>query len=144
MKIALAFTLAGTYVRCKDPSRVASMRVRVEASSGDVADLLRRDVAIAGSVDAEGLATSQRLEGKISIRPEERTTRYVFRFSTDEGRTLRFFGAQDFLWVDAWGSLFRVEGTAYDAADVEVLSAMLAFSPRRDLPRVLRSLSLRG
>lgn len=118
------------------------MHVRIEASTPRLSEILQRDVPIVGLVRAPGLASGQKLEGKISIRPEERTTRYQFRFATDEGRTLRFFGAQDFLWVDAWGSLFRVEGTAYDATDVEILRASLKFIPSRELPRVVRSLSL--
>ncbi len=131
MKLSVSFTLVGTYYVLADPSQVLPMQVRFEVSPPNLGDLWRGDVPAVGLVRADKLASGQKLDGKISVRPEERTTRYAFRFATDEGRTLRFWGAQDFLLADAWGSLVRLEGTAYDNADNEVLRATLRFKARK-------------
>jgi hypothetical protein len=142
IELTFSMTLRGTYHRVDDPFELRAFCVDLRAHAQPTSELLRRNLLVDGTVWAPGLADGKPLKGQVSVRPEERTTRYTFHFTSDRGNTLRFFGFQDFLVVDLVGSLLRVEGSLYDTSDAEVARASLAYSPRESPLEFLRSLRL--
>ena len=93
-----------------------------------------------GTVRIDGLAKDVPARGRLELSPlRHHSIRYVFDFTADDGKKYRFDGSKDTRarrHVVGWTTL---PGKVYDADGNVWGEAVLRFSLRRDLRKLLRS-----
>ena len=136
-------TMSGSYHLLDEPDVERPLSFTLRALSRALPRfLMRRDVAIEGSVDAEGLASGNRLTGTLGMDVLlTGKLPYAFTFLGNDGRRYRFSGEKTVTLLDLPEAMTVLPGSFFDAADREIARAIVRFD-LRDLPSFLRSFSL--
>ena len=136
-------TLRGTYHRLDAPGEEHPLAVTVRAQVHAVSQLVLHPKAdLSGEIDAEGLADHKPVRGSLEVRPLARLLVYELHFPDNNGRELRLHGrAEVELEIDPGRmieTMTTVPGSIYDGEE-EIGRALLRFSPRTELLKLLRS-----
>jgi hypothetical protein len=93
-----------------------------------------------GTVKIDGLARNVPAQGRIEISPWlKRSVRYVFDFTGDDGKRYRFDGAKSVTLRRHLVGWTTLPGHVYDGDGNVWGDAVLRFSLRRDLRKLVRS-----
>jgi hypothetical protein len=138
-------TLSGSYWLLDAPVDERALTLRYEARTGAFGAFLRsRTWLLAGTIDAERLASGSELEGTIAFgRIEERRFPYRFAFRGDDGRRYELSGHKEWSGLAPLESLTLLPATLSDEHGEEVARAMLRFDLRADWSHLLKSVRLR-
>src|SRR5450755_1025851 len=98
-------TMSGSYWRLETPTDERAIAFTIDARAGDLRRFARdKTWRITGTVDAEGLATRQALEGTLAFRLlDERRLPYRFQFVGDDGKDYELSGQKE------WSGLAPIE-----------------------------------
>ena len=137
--------MSGSYWLLESPAEERALALSFEAHATDVADFLRtRTWALAGTIDAEGLARRRELEGSIRYALiEERRVPYRFAFRGDDGRRYDLVGQKEWMGLAPVASMTVLPATLVDERGDEVARAMLRFDLLGDLTDWVKSFRLR-
>ncbi len=131
--------LAGTYHRLDAPRDEHPLVIELEARVPSVARfVVERELHIAGTIDAPGLASRRRFEGVVQTFLIERQIATDFRFETDDGDPARFHGKQDLEAFRLLGSATTLPGSFF-VADDEFARGVLRFDAQSELVKLLLS-----
>lgn len=132
MAVRWDMTLSGTYHRAGEPGLHRRLSVQLRASVPSLlAALWTRRIAIAGTVDADELATGAVAEGELAIALRPRPIADLdLVFADDGGRRCRLVGR----------GLNRWRARLCDEAGRVLGEADIGFDPRADAVDVLASL----
>ena len=137
-------TMSGTCRLASAPDPKRSIVFTVTARSKRLGEFLGdRTVAIEGTIDVDGLATSRPLVGTLGIDVLlTRRIPYDFTFTGDDGAAYRFTGEKKVRVTAILETMSRLPGVLLDATGATVAEAELWFDLRGDLVTFLRSFSL--
>src|SRR5271170_6798798 len=98
-------TMSGSYWRLETPTDERALSFTIDARARSIRRFARdKTWTITGTVDAEGLATRQPLEGTLAFRLlDERRLPYRFSFTGDDGKRYELSGQKE------WSGLAPVE-----------------------------------
>jgi Mg/Co/Ni transporter MgtE len=135
-----AETMRGSFHYLDTPGDEHPMTLDVRAEVADVRRFVLDPTAtIAGTVNAEGLATRRPLTGTLEINPVlKRKVIYDFRFEDDDDRTVRFFGEKDLEALRLVSTMTTLPGSI-TCDETEIARAVLRFQIREELARFLGS-----
>ena len=141
---AFAETMTGHCWLVSNPERARPMQFRLSARSAEMKRFLgRREVAIEGTIDVEGLATNQPLTGTLGMDVLlTRKLPYDFTFTGDDGGKYRFVGEKNVRALALLDTMSRLPGEIRDEAGEVVARATLFFDLKGDSVRFLRSFRL--
>lgn len=141
--LAFRETMRGDYWRLDAPTEVLSLAVTLEARA-DVTSLLRdRELSVAGTIDAERLATARSIEGTLAFRfARDGRFHYRLRFQGDDGAAYELGGQKEWSPLAPVTSLGVLSASLYDGASGELGRATLRFTEGGGLWTVLRSVRL--
>ncbi len=134
--------LSGNYWRLDAPVDERAIDLNLTGSVRDVGTFLRdRTLRIEGTIDAEQLASSQRLEGTVHFKLfDERRLPYRFAFRGDDGRRYELSGEKEWNSLSPLESFTLLAASLYDENDAEIARATLRFDARADWALWLKSL----
>jgi hypothetical protein len=137
--------MSGSYWLLDAPTEERALALSFEAHTNDVADFLRtRTWALAGTIEAEGLARRRELEGSIRYAlVTERRVPYRFSFLGDDGRRYGLVGQKEWTGLAPVASMTLLPATVVDDAGQEVARATLRFDLVADLGDWVKSFRLR-
>jgi hypothetical protein len=142
----LSFTeaLSGHYWRLDAPVDERAITLDLTGSIPDAGTFVRdKTLILSGTIDAEGLATAQRIEGTAHFKMwAERRLPYRCTFRGDDGRRYELFGDKEWNGLMPLESVTLLAASVYDDAGGEIARATLRFDLRADLGRWLSSLRL--
>jgi hypothetical protein len=138
-------TMSGSFWLLAAPTEERALSVSFEARPTDVRDVVSAGrFAIAGTIEAEGLAPGHAVEGSVAFHLlRERRVAYRFFFGASDGRRYELSGQKEWSGVAPVASLTLLPATIYDDRGQEVARATLRFDWRADLGRWLGSWKLR-
>jgi hypothetical protein len=138
-------TMSGSYWRLDAPIDERALTVRYEARAGALGNFLRSKTwTLAGTIDAERLASSRPVEGTLGFgRLEERRFPYRFVFRGDDGRRYELMGQKEWSRLAPLESLTLLPATLSDDRGEEIARAMLRFDLRSDWTQWLGSIRVR-
>jgi hypothetical protein len=141
--LAFREKMQGSYWRLDAPTEVLPLAVTLDARA-DVTSLLRdRELSVAGTIDAERLATGRSLEGTLAFRfARDGRFHYRLRFQGDDGAAYEIGGQKEWSPLAPVASLSMLAASLYDGAGAEIGQATLRFSEGGGLWTVLRSVRL--
>ena len=144
MAFGLSFRewLTGSYWRLDAPTDERAIDVTLEASVADVGGALRDPTfGLAGTVDAEGLASGQSLRGSVGLRLfDEQRIPYRIAFRGDDGRRYELSGQKEWAPLMPLDSVTLLAASLYDDTGEEIGRATLRFDLRADWLRWLKGL----
>jgi hypothetical protein len=137
--------MSGSYWLLDAPSEERALAMTFEAHASDVADFVRtRTWALAGTIDADGLARRRELEGSIRYALiEERRVPYRLAFRGDDGRRYELVGQKEWMGLAPVASMTVLPATLVDERGEEVARATLRFDLFADLADWVKSFRLR-
>ena len=137
--------MSGSYWRLDAPTDELAITLSFEAQATDVADFLRtRTWALAGTIDAEGLARQREIEGTLRFALiDERRVPYRFAFRGDDGCLYELSGQKEWTGFAPVTSMTLLPATLRDARGDELARATLRFDLRADLAGWVKSFRLR-
>ena len=146
MQLGMSFyeVLSGSYWWLDTPTEERAIAVNLEARAPDVREFLRqRTWRVAGTIDAERLASARAIEGTLGSRLiEERRLPYRFTFSGDDGRRYELSGQKEWTGIAPLDSLTLLPASLYDDRGDELARATLRLDLRADGWRCLKSFRL--
>jgi len=136
--------MSGSYWRLSAPTDERALSFTIEVRAGDVRRFVRdRTWRITGTVDAEGLATRQPLDGTLQFKLiDERRLPYRFTFVGDDGTGYELSGQKEWSVLSPVDSMTLLPATLYDAGGAELARARLRFDWRSDIGRFMKSFRL--
>lgn len=134
-------TMSGTYWRLDTPAVERALSFTITARAKDVRRFAKdRLWNISGTVEAEGLATRQELEGTLGFRLlDQRRLPYRFTFVGDDGKGYELSGQKEWSGLAPVESMTLLPASLYDADGEEIARATLRFDVRSDLGRWMKS-----
>jgi hypothetical protein len=134
-------TMSGSYWRLETPTDERAIAFTIDARAGDLRRFARdKTWRITGTVDAEGLATRQALEGTLAFRLlDERRLPYRFQFVGDDGKDYELSGQKEWSGLAPIESMTLLPASLYDADGAELARATLRFDLRSDLASWMKS-----
>jgi hypothetical protein len=142
----LSFTevLSGHYWRLDAPVDERAIQLTLTSSIPDAGTFVRdKTMILAGTIDAENLASAQKLEGSVHFKLwAERRLPYRCTFRGDDGRRYELFGDKEWNGLAPFESVTLLAASLYDEAGAEIARATLRFDLRADWSRFLSSLRL--
>ena len=137
-------TMSGSYWRLETPTDERAIAFTIDARAGDLRRFARdKTWRITGTVDAEGLATKQALEGTLAFRLlDERRLPYRFQFVGDDGKDYELSGQKEWSGLAPIESMTLLPASLYGADGGELARATLRFDLRSDLASWLKSFRL--
>jgi hypothetical protein len=134
-------TMSGSYWRLETPTDERAIAFTIDARAGDLRRFARdKTWRITGTVDAEGLATKQALEGTLAFRLlDERRLPYRFQFVGDDGKDYELSGQKEWSGLAPIESMTLLPASLYDADGAELARATLRFDLRSDLASWMKS-----
>lgn len=141
--LAFRENMHGSYWRLDAPTHVLSVAVTLDARA-DVTSLLReRELSVAGTIDAERLATRRSIDGTLAFRfARDGRFHYRLRFHGDDGAPYELGGQKEWSPLAPVASLSVLAASLYDGSSGELGRATLRFSQRGGLWTVLRTVRL--
>ncbi len=140
MRVRFRETMQGRWSPTSDPHDERALCFTLEATSRSLASFVsRREVAITGTVDAEGLASGARLYGTLGLDVlRTGTLPYDFRFLGNDGRRKRFVGQKTVMLSRLADTMTTLPAVLQDDDGRELGTGEVRFD-LRDLPSFLRS-----
>lgn len=142
----LSFTeaLSGTYWRLDAPVDERAIGLTLTGTILDAGEFLRdKTLRLMGTIDAEQLASAQKLEGTVHFKLwGERRLPYRFTFRGDDGRRYELFGEKEWNGLAPVESITLLAASVYDDRGDEIARATLRFDLRADWSRWLTSVRL--
>jgi hypothetical protein len=137
--------MSGSYWRLDAPTDELAITLSFEAQANDVAAFIRtRTWALAGTIDAEGLARSREVEGTLRFALiQERRVPYRFAFRGDDGRLYELSGQKEWTGLAPVTSMTLLPATLRDERGEELGRATLRFDLRADWADWMRSFRMR-
>jgi hypothetical protein len=137
-------TMSGSYWRLETPTDERALSFTIDARAKSIRRFARdKTWAITGTVDAEGLATRQPLEGTLVFRLlDERRLPYRFSFQGDDGERYELSGQKEWSGLAPVESMTLLPASLYDADGTELARATLRFDLRSDLAGWMKSFRL--
>ncbi len=137
--------MSGSYWLLESPTEERALALSFEAHADDVADFLRtRTWALAGTIEAEGLARRREIEGSIRYALiTERRVPYRFAFRGDDGRRYDLVGQKEWIGLAPMSSMTLLPATLVNDAGQEVARATLRFDLVADFGDWVKSFRLR-
>jgi hypothetical protein len=134
-------TWTGSYWRLDAPTEEGAIAFTIVAEANDVRAFTRdKTWRITGTIDADRLASAQRLTGTLALRPlDGRRIAYRFAFRGDDGRRYELGGQEEWSRMAPIESLTLLPASVYDDRGDEIARATLRFDLRSDWARWLRS-----
>jgi hypothetical protein len=134
-------TMSGSYWRLETPTDERAIAFTIDARAADLRRFARdKTWRITGTVDAEGLATRQALEGTLAFRLlDERRLPYRFQFVGDDGKDYELSGQKEWSGLAPIESMTLLPASLYDADGAELARATLRFDLRSDLGSWMKS-----
>ncbi len=138
-------TLSGSYWLLDSPVDERALTLRYEARTSRLGTFVRsRTCLLAGTIDAEQLASGCELEGTLALgQIEERRLPYRFSFRGDDGRRYQLTGQKEWSGLAPVESLTLLPATLSDEHGEELARAMLRFDLRADWTHWLSSFRFR-
>lgn len=133
--------MRGSYWRLSAPTDERALSFTIEVRAGDVRRFVRdRTWRITGTVDADGLATRQPLDGTLQFKLlDERRLPYRFTFVGDDGAGYELSGQKEWSALSPVDSMTLLPATLYDAGGRELARVRLRFDWQSDLGRFVKS-----
>jgi hypothetical protein len=137
-------TMSGSYWRLDAPTAERAIAFTIEARARDLRRfVLDKTWHITGTVDVEGLASAQALEGTLAFKLiDERRLPYRFTFVGDDGRGYELSGQKEWSGLAPVESMTLLPASLYDSGSEEIARATLRFDLRSDLGRWMKSFRL--
>ncbi|HEY5146469.1 MAG TPA: hypothetical protein VII82_06865 [Polyangiaceae bacterium] len=137
--------MSGSYWRLDAPADERALALTFEARILDLTAFVKtRTWTLSGTIDAEGLARDQALEGKLRFAlVEERRIPYRFAFRGDDGRRYELSGQKEWTGLAPVASMTLLAATLIDDRGEELGRATLRFDLRTDGVEWLKSFRLR-
>jgi len=134
-------TMSGSYWRLETPTDERALSFTIDARAKSIRRFARdKTWTITGTVDAEGLATKQPLEGTLAFRLlDERRLPYRFSFKGDDGKRYELSGQKEWSGLAPVESMTLLPASLYDADGGELARATLRFDLRSDLASWMKS-----
>jgi hypothetical protein len=134
-------TMSGSYWRLETPTDERALSFTIDARAKSIRRFARdKTWTITGTVDAEGMATRQPLEGTLTFRLlDERRLPYRFSFTGDDGKRYELSGQKEWSGLAPVESMTLLPASLYDASGAELARATLRFDVRSDLGSWLKS-----
>jgi hypothetical protein len=147
MRLGMSFreALSGSFWWLDTPTVECAIAVSFEAHARDLGEFLRDQTwSVAGTIDAERLATGRAIEGTVGLRLiKERRLPYRFTFRGDDGRRYELSGQKEWSGLAPVESLALLPASLYDDRGEEVARATMRFDVRADWWKCMRSFRLR-
>jgi hypothetical protein len=137
--------MSGSYWLLDSPTDERAITLTFEARAADVGEFLRtRTCALAGTIDAEGLAHRRDVEGTLRFALiEERRVPYRFAFRGDDGSRYELSGQKEWTSLAPVSSMTLLPATLLDQRGQELARATLRFDLRADWVDWMKSFRLR-
>jgi hypothetical protein len=137
--------MSGSYWRLDAPADERALALTFEARILDLTAFAKtRTWRLAGTIDAEGLAREQALEGTLRFAlVEERRIPYRFAFRGDDGRRYELSGQNEWTGLAPVASMTLLAATLIDDRGEELGRATLRFDLRTDGVDWMKSFRLR-
>jgi hypothetical protein len=137
--------MSGSYWRLDAPADERALALTFEARILDLTAFVKtRTWTLSGTIDAEGLARDQALEGTLRFAlVEERRIPYRFAFRGDDGRRYELSGQKEWTGLAPVASMTLLAATLIDDRGEELGRATLRFDLRTDGVEWLKSFRLR-
>jgi hypothetical protein len=138
-------TMSGSYWRLDAPTDERAIAFEIEAHAHDLRQFARnKSWRIAGTIDAEGLASRKPLDGTLAFKLlDERRLPYRFTFVGDDGRGYELSGQKEWSGLSPIESMTLLPASLYDERGEELARATLRFDLRSDWGRWMKSFRLR-
>ena len=138
--------LSGHYWRLDAPVDERAMRLELCGTIPDAAVFLRnKTLLLTGTIDAEQLATAQKIEGTVHFSLlGERRIPYRCTFRGDDGKRYELFGDKEWNGLAPLESITLLAASLYDESGEEMARATLRFDLRADWSRWLASARVVG
>ena len=142
--VSFTEVLSGHYWRLDAPVDERAIRLELRGTIPDAAVFLRdKTLILSGTIDAEQLASAQRIEGTVHFkRLGERRIPYRCTFRGDDGRRYELFGDKEWNGLAPLESVTLLAASLYDEAGDEAARATLRFDLRADWAHWLGSARL--
>jgi hypothetical protein len=137
--------MSGSYWLLDAPTEERAITLSFEAHAADVGEFIRtRTWALAGTIDAEGLAHRREVEGTLRFALiQERRLPYRFAFRGDDGCRYELSGQKEWTGLAPVSSMTLLPATLLDERGEELARATLRFDLRADWAEWVRSFRLR-
>jgi hypothetical protein len=137
--------MSGSYWRLDAPAEEHALALSFEAHTTELGEFLRtRTWALAGTIDAEGLARRREIAGTIRYALiEERRVPYRFSFRGDDGRRYELVGQKEWIGLAPVASMTLLPATLVDDRGQELARATLRFDLLADWAEWVKSFRLR-
>lgn len=137
--------MSGSYWLLAAPTEERAITLSFEAHSRDMGEFLRtRTWALAGTIDAEGLAHQREIEGTLRFALiQERRVPYRFVFRGDDGLRYELSGQKEWTGLAPLASMTLLPATLLDDRGEELARATLRFDLRADWAEWMKSFRLR-
>jgi hypothetical protein len=137
--------MSGSYWLLDAPTVERAISLSFEAHTADVGAFLRtRTWALAGTIDAEGLAQRREIEGTLRFALiQERRLPYRFVFRGDDGSRYELSGQKEWTGLAPVSSMTLLPATLLDERGEELARATLRFDLRADWVEWMKSFRLR-
>ncbi len=142
--LSFSEALSGNYWRLDAPVEERAIALHLTGSISDAGSFLRdKTLRLTGTIDAEHLASAQKIEGTVHFKLfEERRLPYRCTFRGDDGRRYELFGEKEWNGLSPVESITLLAASLYDDHGDEIARATLRFDMRADWSRWLMSLRL--
>jgi hypothetical protein len=137
--------MSGSYWLLDAPTDERAITLSFEAKTCELVEFVRtRTWLLAGTIDAEGLASGRAVEGTLGFRLiDERRIPYRFAFRGNDGRRYELSGQKEWSGLAPVESMTLLPATLLDEHGDELARATLRFDLRADLGHWLRSFRFR-
>ncbi|HEX4449117.1 MAG TPA: hypothetical protein VH044_20400 [Polyangiaceae bacterium] len=137
--------MSGNYWLLDAPAEERALALSFEAHTTELGEFLRtRTWALAGTIDAEGLARRREIEGSVRYALlEERRVPYRFAFRGDDGRRYELVGQKEWVGLAPVSSMTLLPATLVDDRGQELARATLRFDLLADWAEWVKSFRLR-
>jgi hypothetical protein len=137
--------MSGSYWLLDAPTDERAIALNFEAKTCELVEFVRtRTWLLAGTIDAEGLASGREVEGTLGFRLiDERRIPYRFAFRGNDGRRYELSGQKEWSGLAPVESMTLLPATLLDEYGAELARATLRFDLRADFGQWLRSFRLR-
>jgi hypothetical protein len=136
--------MSGSFWLLDAPTDERAISLSFEAHASDVGEFLRtRTWRLAGTIDAERLASRREIEGTIRLAMQERRLPYRFAFRGDDGRRYELTGQKEWTGLAPLSSMTLLPATLVGDQGEELARATLRFDLRADWADWMKSFRFR-